>query len=274
MSSVLQVHDLRLTPKGAAISLAIRPGQVVSVYGPAGSGKTQFLRALASGDKGRKGAVRLLAEPAIAGFPAISSRSTPESLARKVAGRSSASLVAEAIAAAGLWNQRRIPFAILSPGQQAACELSAILAGPFGFLGIDGQLERLDPWTRRSILELLGNRLSKGAVAAIVTSLADLAPRSDVVTVWRDLSPVYAGSYQDLERRVGWTQFEVETLHEPSTRALCDPFEVSVKSVDGALSLKAKEGQALAASLLLEGYGDVKAVVERPPTPEEVLNHV
>lgn len=217
------------------------------------------------------GAVQLKVEAVTAGYPAIGSRLTPESLARKVAGRSGATRAAEALGACGLWESRRQPFASLSPGAQAACELIPLFAGEFGLLAIDAQLERLDPWIRGSVLELLSSRLAKGAAAVIVTSLVELAPRTDLLTIWKGGAPVFAGAYRDLERRLAWTEMTVETLREASARSLCDPFEVSVQSTDGGLKLKAKEGQALAASLLLDGYGDVRALVKRRPTPEEVL---
>lgn len=271
MSVVLSIQDFRLLADGPTLTLSLRPGQVLGVFGPAGAGKSRFMRAICLGEKGRHGTIKLAGEARLAGEPSPSKRSTPESVARRAAGRSAASKVAEALAATQLWDERRTPFANLTSDAQAACELLPGLASPAGLIGIDGQLERLDPWTRASVFDLLGKRLAQGGTAVIASNLAELAPKTDVMVVWKAGSPVYAGTYAELERRTGWTKLEVETLHEPSARALCDPFEVSVQVVNGSMLMQAKEGQALAASLLLEGYGDVKAVVSRPPNPEEVL---
>lgn len=274
MSVLLAIQDLRLGSSGSALTASLSAGQVMGVFGPSGGGKTRFLHAIFLGERHRKGSVRMGGDAILASPSDFSRRSTPESIARRAAGRSGASRVAEALAATRLWEDRKSTFASLAPGAQAACELLPVLASHALILGIDGQLDRLDPWTRGTVLELIGKRLGQGCAFVFATSLTELAPRTDLLTVWRAGSPVYAGTYRDLERRHGWTQIEVETLHAPSARALCDPFEVSVKAVDGGLSLKAKKGQALAASLLLDGYGDVKAVIERPPTPEEVLSGI
>jgi len=274
MGVVLSVQDFRFQAEGAELSATLRSGQVMAVYGRAGAGKSRFLRALCRGEKGRKGTIRVTGEAALAGFPASAKRSTPESIARRAAGRSGASRVAEALAATQLWESRRTLVANLSPDAQAACELLPALAGSASLIGIDGQLERLDPWTRASVQSLIGKRLSQGAAVVIATNLAEIAPQADVVVIWKSGSPVYAGTYAELERRAGPSSLEIETLHEPSARALCDPYEVSIQSNDGVLTIRAKEGQALAASLLLEGYGDVKAIVHRPPTPDEVLREI
>lgn len=274
MSFVLSVQDFRFQAEGAELSVSLRSGQVLAVFGRAGAGKSRFLRAVCGGEKGRKGTVRRSGEAVLAGDPVPAKRSTPESIARRAAGRSAAGRVAEALAATQLWDVRRTLISSLSPDAQAACELLPALAGPFRLIGIDGQLERLDPWARSDVMELLGKRLSQGAAAVIATNLAELAPKADVVAIWKGGSPIYAGTYAELERRAGPTKLEIETLHEPSARALCDPFEVRIQSKDGVLTVQAKDGQVLAARMVLDGYGDVRAVVHRPPTPAEVLGEL
>lgn len=273
MSFALSIHDLRLNGNGSALTAALRPGQIMVVVGPAGSGKTRFLRAICGLERGYRGSIRLGADVALAGYPEPTRRSTPESIARKAADRGGATRAAEALGAARLWEARRTALASLTPGQEAAAELLVPLASPAKLLVIDGEIERLDPWTKISVLDLLWRRASEGAAIILATSLPDLAARSDLLVAWKQGSPVFAGAWSEAVRRVGWTEFEVETKDDPAVRALCDPFEVRVEKAEGGLKFLAKEGQAVAARMLLEGYGDVKLVVQRPPSAEEVLEH-
>lgn len=271
MAAVLSVHDFRFGPSGPTLSFSLRPGQLLAVYGPAGSGKTRFLRCLCGLDRGYRGSVRLGTDIALAGFPAPSRRLTPESIARRAAARSGASRVAEALAATRLWEQRRTAFGSLSPSAQASAELAGALASPAPLFFIDGQLDRQDLWARGASLELLAHRLGMGATAVVATHLSELAPKADLVVVWKSSSLAFAGSYEELERKHGAHRFEVESLDQRAVRALCDPFEVQISGQGPTFKMKAKEGQKVAARMLLEGYGDVKAVIARPPTPEEVL---
>jgi len=272
MTSLLSVHDFRFDASGPALSFSLRSGQMLAVYGPARSGKTRFLHSLCGLDRNHRGSVRLGADASLAGHPPATRRATPESIARRSAGRSAAGRVAEALAATRLWEDRKEAVGNLSPSGQAASELVAALASPSRILIIDGQLDRLDLWTRNSVLELIEHRLAQGAALDMATSLARLAPRSDLLVFWRQCSLAFAGNYSELLRRHGPVCLEVETLHAPAVRALCDPFEVQITSENGVVKMDAKDGQSLAARMLLEGYGDVRAVVERQPTPDEVLS--
>ena len=271
MSSLLSLHDFRFAAKGPALTCSLSPGQIMAVVGPSGSGKTRFLRSIAALERGYKGGVRLGGDIALAGHPSLPKRSTPEALARKSAARGGASQVAEALAATQLWDQRRVSVSSLSPGQQAACELLGPLASRAQLMLVDGQLERLDPWTRASVWEHLERRTVEGAALVIATSVTAFLPKSDWLVVWKACAPTFSGTYADLEKRHGRSRIEIETANDPAARALCDSFGIKANLENGALSFQAMEGQGLAAGLLLEGYGDVKLVLNRPPTPEELL---
>jgi len=274
MNSLLSLHDFRFQAKGPAVTCSLLPGQILAVAGPAGSGKTKFLRSICGLERGYKGGVRLGGDIVLAAHPAPSKRASPESLARKFAARGGASQAAEALAATNLWEQRRESFGSLSPGQQAACELLAPLASRSPIMCIDGQLERLDPWTRASVLEHIERRLIEGAVLIVATSLTALLPKSDFLVVWKKGVPAYSGTYEALEKLRGQSRIEIETLNDTAARALCDSFGIKASAENGALSFQAIQGQELAAGLLLEGYGDVKLVLDRPPTPEELLEAI
>jgi len=272
MTSAIAVHDFRFLNGGPALSFSLKPGQLMAVLGPASSGKTRFIRSLCGLERGYKGSVRLGCEVALAGYPEPTRRQTPESLARKVAGKSGASRVAEALGATALWDERRTAFAQLSPTHRQAAELIQALASPAKLLLIDGHLDALDLWTQHSAVELLSHRLAEGAAAIVVTHSPILAVKSDMCVIWKRNLLSYAGSMGDLARQKGWTHLEIETLDNIASRALCDPFEVRVQEEDGRLSMSAKEGQTLASRMLVEGYGDVRLVIQRPPSLEELLS--
>lgn len=271
MSLLLRLRDFQLEKKGPALSLDLRAGQSMGVYGPSGSGKSEFLRCVAGLAKGARGSVRCEAEAALAGQPKLTRRDTPEALARRAAGRSGASRAAEALAAAGLWEARKTSAESLSSGQRAAAEMLAVLAGtaPLGVL--DGQLERVDPWCRHRVLDLLNRRRSEGMAAIVATGLPELLMQFDLVVVWSHRSPAFAGPPADLARRHGPVALEVETVSQEGVRALCDPFQVRCQTTEDGVRIEADAGQSVAAHLLREGYGDVRAIITREPTPEELL---
>jgi ABC-type multidrug transport system ATPase subunit len=271
MSFALSLHDFRLRQGASAISLALRPGQLMAVFGPAGSGKSRFVRALCGLERAYEGAVKLGLSPVFAGMPEPSRKTTPEAVAKHWSGKRGASLAAEALSAAGLWEKRRAAYSTLSPGQQAAFELLGPLSVPSGLLVADGQFERMDPWARAASWDLLQARLAKGSAGVLSTGLPELAPLADLVVVLQGESPRFAGSYAELERKVGRFETQVRTKNERSVRALCDPFEVRFEEESDGLRITAREGQELAARLLLEGYGEVESVHLRAPTPGEAL---
>lgn len=94
---------------------------------------------------------------------------------------------------------------------------------------------------------------------------ADFLERADVLIALRGPDPVFAGPLEALWRKVGDQTVEVTTKNAPAVRALVEPFQVQVTETQEGLRLEAAEGQALAARLLRDGYGDVRYVVVRRP---------
>jgi ABC-type multidrug transport system ATPase subunit len=182
-----------------------------------------------------------------------------------------ASKAAEILLAMQLWEARNTLIADLSPSQTAACELIEPLSSGSDLVLIDGQLDRLDPWTLRSTLDLIGKLRSTGTAFVIATNRPDLMSAFDALIVLKGGQVRFAGTVDDLLRMGPRHTLHVATENRPGVQALIAPFEVSVKQSAEGVILEAAEGQALAARLLLEGYGDVKFVVVRPPTVEEAL---
>jgi ABC-type multidrug transport system ATPase subunit len=195
-----------------------------------------------------------------------------QNLARKGVGiANSAAKATDILVATRLWDVRHSAVADLTPSQTAACELIEPLASGADLIVIDGQLDRLDPWTLRVVLDYLGTLRGHGAAFVIATNRPDLIGAFDAVVVLKDLAVRFAGTVDDLVRSGPPHTLNVATENRPGVQALVAPFEVSVRETQDGVRLEAAEGQSLAARLLLEGYGDVKFVVIRPPTVEEAL---
>lgn len=271
MHPLLRVDSVSLQSSGPTLTLSLGPGRSIGVFGPAASGKSKLLRVLAGQERPAKGVVELKAPIAIADLRLVTRRVTPESIAKKLAGHGGANRVAEALAATRLWDVRKEMVANLSDAQLEALELLPILAGEAKLLVIDGHLDALDPWTLDSASSLLAQRLMNGAALVLASNRAEVSRRVDTIVALKDQRIVFAGTYADLERKHPVSELIVETHDQKGVRALVEPFEVTMTEVEGGVKMQASEGQKIAAKLLSEGYGDVKSVVIKRPTPEELL---
>jgi ABC-type multidrug transport system ATPase subunit len=179
--------------------------------------------------------------------------------------------VAEALTACGLWEHRKTPIVQLSPTQVAACEILPCLGVDARLLLIDGQLDRLDPWTLASVLEGLRKRTSVGAAMVVTTNRPELLGQFDLVVVMSGQRPVFSGTVDGLLRHGPKATIEIESRAQQGVRALVEPFRVGVVQQDDRVVYRASKGQELAAKLLLEGYGDVEFVVVRESNAEQAL---
>lgn len=270
---ILDIDSLSLRPKGPTLTLHLEPGQSIGVFGPAGSGKSYFVRVLRGIERPARGLVRR-SKGAGSEQPAIGRRQTPLDLLKRSTGSPSATQIATVLTSMSLWDQRQTPIPDLSPGQSAACEIAAAICSNSKLIAIDGKLDLLDPWTLPSAMNLIGNRLREGAALVLATNRPEFARRVDTLVVLKDGEIAFAGSYADLERIAGRSEIIVETKHQPGVRAIAAPFEVSMEKTPDGVKLQAKEGQKLAAKLLTEGYGDIKSIVLKSPEPAELLRAV
>jgi len=271
MSEILGLEHLALRPDGPTLTLSVSKGQSVAVVGPAGGGKSRLLRTLAGLERPAQGVVHLRGKASLAGHSALPRRTRVQSLARRSGVNGSVQPATEILTATRLWDVRHETVGELTPTQLAACELVEPFVSEAQIVFIDGQLDLLDPWTLKSVLDLMRVQLASGRTFVVATHRPDLMRALDALILVSDLQIKFAGTVEDLLRAGPPHSVEVSTENVPGARALVAPFEVRITTSENGLRMEAPEGQELAARLLLDGYGDVKFVVVRPPTIEEAL---
>lgn len=267
MSEVLALEHVALGEGGATLTMSIRAGQSIVVLGPAGSGKTRLLQTMAGSERPGQGRVHIRGRVHVASPDSLPRRGKVQSLTKAV----DPDRATEALLATGLFEVRGHAVSELSFSRFAACEVLSALLSDAEVVMFDGQLDLLDPWTLGKVEALMRNLRLRGKTFVVASNRPDLASRSDALIVLREGHVRFAGTVEDLMRSGAIHTLHVETRDQVGVRALVEPFEVSIRKEGEAWRLEAREGQALAAHLLLEGYGDVRFVVVRPPTLEETL---
>jgi ABC-type lipoprotein export system ATPase subunit len=271
MSERLGLEHVSLVPSGPTLSLSMAAGQCLAVAGPGGSGKSRLLRALAGLERPAQGTVRTQGRAAYAAPGGLSRRIRPQNLARKGGEAGNAAQATELLLATRLWEVRQETVGELTPSQVAACELIEPLISGAELILIDGQLDALDPWTLATVNQKMRDLSGKGVTFVFATNRPELVRTADAVVVLKEQQVRFAGGIPDLLRVGPRHALHVATKDQAGVRGLVAPFEVSIEETPDGLVMRAREGQELAARLLLEGYGDVRFVVVQPPTVEEAL---
>jgi len=267
MSEILGLEHVALRTDGPTLTMSVALGQSMAIVGPAGAGKTLLVRTLAGQERPAQGTVHLRGRAAVAGADAFPRRSKVQLLA-KGAGSQAAT---EVFLATRLWDLRQTPVGELSPAQYAACELVEALVSDAEVVFIDGQLDLVDLWTLKSVMAFMRNQMSAGRTFVVATHRPDLVRQLDALIFVSDRQIRFAGTVEDLLRSGPPHTIDVMTEDAPAVRALVAPFQVRVQPIENGLRMEAPEGQEIAARLLLDGYGDVKYIVTRPPSIEEAL---
>jgi ABC-type multidrug transport system ATPase subunit len=274
MTEVLRLDGVALLSQGPTVSLTLAPGQSLAVMGPPASGKSRFLRCVSGAERPAQGLIHVAGQVAAAGKEGFSRRSSPQSVVRHSVDSKRRNFAADALSALGLWEARQKPLSSLSPTQLTACELLPCLASDNGLMLLDGQLDRLDPWTLNSVISSLRKRMAMGAALVASINRPELLPQFDNILLLHDQRISYGGSVRSLLSKGPGKSLEVESNSQPGVRAIAEPFNIQVKQEGNHTVFQAAQGQELAAQLLLEGYGDVKFVVLKESTPEQALMHV
>lgn len=274
MKPLVTFDSVSLEANGPSLTVRLGPGRALGVFGPAASGKSRFLEIVRGTHRPGRGKVVASEPMALAEVPNPLGRTTPASLATKVADRLGANRVAEVLAALRLWDVRRTPLVQLGSGHLDACRLIEPLASPNRLIVIDEALDRLDPWAFHGAIELLAQRLLDGSALILASNRPELCARMDTLVVLNGRNIRFAGTLADLERMFPSNEITVETRDQTGVRAIAAPFEFRMAETDEGVVLTTGEGQKLAAKLLLEGYGDVKSVVLKKPSAAHLLQRL
>jgi ABC-type uncharacterized transport system ATPase subunit len=113
--------------------------------------------------------------------------------------------------------------------------------------------------------------MKEGTAFMVRTNRLGIAEALGRIVVVASDEPLYAGTCDECRILHGPTELLVETDDPSTSRTMVEPFAVSVKIVRGGLIVTSNKGQALAARLLTEGYGSVRAVVIKEPTLREAV---
>lgn len=264
------VSDAHLVPSAAAIQWTAASGESWAIMGPSQSGKTALLEVIGGRRKLARGSVRTEGRPAWAECPSAGRRWTPQSVASVSAGRSRSAEATEALARLGLWDLRRHHVATLPDALQAAVAMLPAILEPAEIVVVDGVLDRLDPWRRRSAWELLRERLH-GRTTFVATGLADVAAEIGRLAVLRQGEMVFRGTVLELLTQTRPQKLVIETEDDSTIAAMVAPVALQMEEVKGGLVISLPPGQEKAVQLLLHGYGTVRAVHVQLPRLEDAV---
>lgn len=270
MKELLSLDEVSLRDRGATLTLTVLEGQTIALMGPSCSGKTWLLRTISGQERPGQGRVQLHGLTTMATNEGVPKRSKIQSLVRGSMENEEESAT-DILYNFGLWESRSLTFGDLTPSSAAAVELLLALQSEADIVLIDGHLDRLDPWALAAARRRIRSETALGRSFIIATHRPDLVAAADGLIVLRDGEVRFAGSPTELLRMGSPQMLLVETDQQSGVRALVAPFEVTVKETESGLHLEARDGQALAARLLTEGYGDIKFVVLRETTLGEAL---
>ncbi|RYG36453.1 ATP-binding cassette domain-containing protein [bacterium] len=271
MSSLILRH-VALEGEGPTVALTLEPGRVLAVMGRPGAGKSRFLSAVAGEERFTRGTYERASGPwCYSGR--IGGRTKLATIAGQGAG-STPTAITDALTAVGLWERRNDPLSKLTAGAAAAAELLPAMAEGTGLRLVDALYDGLDPWTYATAMGRTRKLLEEGASFVIATNRVDLAREADAILVLRDSRVVFAGTPAELTRRGKATRMVIDAENQPGVRAIAAPFAVTIRQEGDRLTMEAAEGQALAARLLLEGYGNVRSVVLQEPDLADALREL
>ncbi len=219
MNSVL-VERLRVQRGGRDVvrdlDFCLSAGQITGLLGPSGCGKTTLMRALVGVQRGVRGTVTVLGEPA--GSPALRRRvgyvtQTPAVYTDLTVGENlhyfSAVLAAERQRVAEVLEQVSLTdlagqlVQTLSGGERARVSLATALLSTPELLVLDEPTVGLDPVLRRDLWALFRTLAEAGATLLVSSHVMDEAARCDRLLLMREGRLVADDPPQELLRRTG-----------------------------------------------------------------------
>lgn len=267
--SALVLRHVALEGEGPTVALTLEPGQILTVLGPSGSGKSRFLGALSGEERFARGSYERGGGPLCAPGR-VGARTKPAVLAGQGT-KAPPTAITEALSSVGLWDYRNESVGKLADGHAAAAELLPAMLDGGGLRLVDGLYEALDPWAYAAALDRTRVLREQGASFVIGTNRVELAREADAILVLRGGRVVFAGTPAELMRHTQPTRLTIEANNQAGVRAVAAPFTVKIHESGDLLKMEAVEGQTLAARLLVEGYGNVRSIVLREPDLVDAL---
>ena len=270
----LSFDHVSLSKRGPTLALDVPSGTSVAIMGTAASGKSHLLSCILGESSPEQGSIARPDEVLSIDSPEWTRRDTPSSIVRAKVGKSATQIGNDALTALNLSDFRQKPCYLLTPGQQSAAALLPAFLSKAELICIDRLLDELDPAVLEAVWFQLQQMRAKGSVMVFTTYRPDLGERADFVLVMKNGQVAFSGTPDSLRRTQAEYDLQVRTENRPGVRALVEPFEIEIQDTPEGLRISAKEGQAIAAKLLQDGYGDVQFVILRQPTFAEAIARV
>jgi ABC-type multidrug transport system ATPase subunit len=272
VAPAVRIEHLSLVPNGTSLTLSLDAGQALAVIGRAGAGKSRFLRQLSGKEKPASGAIfadpsRLLCDASV-----LPRKGKVNGLARGTSKHHDPARTTETLVAAGLWDQRNIGVEQLTPSQSSAACMMPALSNPPEIMLVDMLLDWVDPVVQSNIWEQLQKLRQSGVILVIATHAQSVIERCDALLVLREQNFIFSGSIEQLTERNQPYHFTVETQRSQAIRNMIEPFCVQIEEIPNGLRLSTFENQKVAQKLLVEGYGDVKYIVQQQPNLSDILS--
>ncbi len=267
---VLTIDQLVLAPSGKALSLDLFPGDAYAIFGPALSAKSVLMEFLLGLDRPKKGSFKM-ADSVSPHRKDFGKRQTPQNFARSQGKRISSSQLSQVLSQLGLWDVRQVPILHLPDEAIAATSLIPVFLSESPVAIIDGTLDLLDFWMRDHALEIIHQHRKRGRSFIVQSHLIKVVMSLGSLILFRNESPIYAGSVDNLVRSAAPTHVVVETSDPTTAQSMVESFAISVKKTQSSIEYVADKGQELAAKLLTHGYGSVRAVIVEEPDLSKII---
>jgi hypothetical protein len=165
----------------------------------------------------------------------------------------------------GLWDDRDTPCHKLGWRKLAACRLIPPLVARDGLWVVDGELDAVDLRVAVDFCDEMAEPGEQKKALVAATSSPTVVQRLGSVLVLRHFGAAFTGTVEELVRTARPSEVVVQTPDPGAVAAMCEPFALRVEVDSNQVTVSSPEGQTLAARLVTEGYGSVRAVVVRQP---------
>src|ERR1700761_4847592 len=173
----------------------------------------------------------------------------------------------------GLWERKDSPVGTFSGGMRRRLELARGLMHPPRVLFLDEPTIGLDPQTRRSIWEYIGELKEREEITIFMTThYMDEAEWCDRIAIMDHGEIVALDGPETLKAGVGTDRVTIHTDDDDATiAALADRFGIEARKSEGAVSFGVPAGEEFVPRLFAELGIQIKAVNVARPTLDDVF---